>query len=218
MDDRDEDGKGDAIHPILADTAGIDKAIEVLERGGTMVYPTDTLYGLGASIRFGDAVHRTFVLKRMEPSPQSLVMADHEMAGTYVDLSPALKQFLSIFPAGPFTLLASVRKDARELIPPVLIRDSRIGIRFPLHSFPRTVARRTGPITSTSANHHGEQPPKAINEVRLTGVDIYVDGGPCFYAGPSTIISEEGDSLVIKRQGTLNEDVIRHYLGDLFGK
>lgn len=205
------------MNPMPADADGLRRAIDVLDGGGTIVYPTDTLYGLGASISRRDAVHRTFSMKKMEPSPQSLIMADHEMALRYVSLPDAFGTFLLNFPAGPFTLLAPVLDSARRSIPDVLVKDGNVGIRFPLHEFSRSIARGIGPITSTSANIHGDRPPKDIKEVRLQGADLYVDGGPCLYGAPSTIISEEGDKLVIVRHGALGEDVIKHYVGDLLG-
>ena len=202
---------------IPADRDGVLRAAAVLRGGGTMVYPTDTVYGLGASVDHVDAILATFRIKCMDPAPQSLVMADHAMAARYVRFTGVMKKFLAHFPDGPFTLLVPIRESAIHLIPQVLVRDGIIGIRFPRHPFPIMVARAVGPITSTSANRHGEPPPNVINKVRLPGVELYVDGGPCPFGTSSTIIAQEGDRLMILREGVLGKDEIRHHMGDRVG-
>lgn len=200
-----------------SDPSSVRLAAESLSEGGTIVYPTDTLYGLGASILKAHAVMRTFDLKEMDPAPQSLVMSSLEMAERYVILTDLAREFFGVFPAGPFTFLLPVRDDPEHPVPTVLVREGTVGVRIPLHGFPRQVAALTGPITSTSANLHGGAPPKDFKEVSLSGADLYIDDGSCLYGSPSTILTQEGENLVILRYGALERTVIQRFLGDSVG-
>ncbi len=218
------------------DEAGLDQAVDTLGNGGTLVYPTDTLYGLGASIFHMDAVLKTFTLKNMEPTTQSLVMANLGMAEEWVELSDLARKFFTAFPIGPYTFLLPLKdhislapshgslnsftppqESSNPSIPDFLVRDRKIGIRLPLHYFPRKIAERVGPITSTSANVHGGVPPKDFKEVHLPGADMYIDDGQCLYGENSTIITEEGRRLVIVREGALDRRVMKRFLGGNFG-
>lgn len=200
-----------------ANEAGLKLAVEVLNNAGTLIYPTDTLYGLGASISSEAAVKRTYSLKEMEPAPQSIIMANLEMAGELVRISGLARKFFRLFPVGPFTFLLPLEEEISGTIPSCLVHNGKIGVRIPMHGFPRRLAEITGPITSTSANIHGQPPPKDIKEVYLKGADLYIDDGPCFYGGPSTIITEMGKKLVIVRNGALKRAELERYLGDTIG-
>ena len=200
-----------------ADDAGMEQAISVLRTGGVIVYPTDTLYGIGTLINNSIGIDRIFQIKNMTPAPQSIIMADEQMVNEFVHVPKSMKQFLKVFPAGPFTLLLQVRRDKRNALDAGLIKEGKIGIRLPLNSFTRTLAARVGPYTTTSANIHTQAPPKTVNEIKLQGADIYINDGPCLFGKPSTILTEANEKLEVVREGAISREVLRKYLEDHIG-
>ncbi len=202
---------------VGTDEEGFARSIEILRNGGIIVYPTDTLYGLGSSIDKPQYIKRIFREKRMEPGPFSLVMAGYDMVTEYAEVSPPMKKFLENFPAGPFTLLLRIKDDKRDCIPDFLVHNERIGVRIPLHAFPRNLVSHIGPITSTSANIHGERPPVDFNDVVFPEADLYVNDGKCLFGQPSTILTENEGRFEIVREGALEMPVLQQYLGDNLG-
>jgi len=200
-----------------ADEQGLPKAAEILKKGGIIVYPTDTLYGIGASIFHPDAISRIFDLKNMSAAPQSIIMNGIEMIREYAVISSTIREFLEIFPVGPYTLLIPLKKEKLTVVPDVLVKDGKIGIRIPINEFPRHLASMAGPFTSTSANEHGGPAPKSFNGMKLMGADLYIDDGPCLFGQPSTILMELDERIKIVRHGALAEPVVRKYMEELSG-
>jgi L-threonylcarbamoyladenylate synthase len=198
----------------------IRSAIETIERGGTVVYPTETVYGLGANAFSGEAIRKVYELKRRELSnPLSLAVSSFEMLQTlaYVD-SELLDLLIELLP-GPVTVL--LRK--RDRVPELLTAGSDIvGIRFPDNAIALRIINETGPITSTSANISGKNPPTRVEEVEIEA-DVIINGGRCKYSMPSTVVAitsvtaneEEADErsrsklkIDIKRKGACYDRVL----------
>ena len=192
-------------------------ASDILGNGGVIVYPTDTLYGIGASISQPEAVERMYSMKYrmkgMQQAPVSIILSDRSRIKEYAEMSKVTRDFLAVYPAGPFTLLLKVKEHVRKQFPESIIRNGRIGVRIPLEDFPRKLVEMVGPITSTSANIHGEKAPARFEDISITGADLYVDGGTCLYGKPSTILLEEENKLSIVREGAIDRRLIEHYLG-----
>ena len=199
---------------VKADENGLKRAEKVLKAGGTVVYPTDTLYGLGCALN-NEALKRIYELKRMPPSPLSLAMSGIEMIMDYAILPSPARRFLETFPAGPFTLLLPVN-DEKD-IPAALVKDGYIGVRIPLHGFSRALAEMVGPIISTSANIHGEPAPSSFDDVKIEGADLYVDDGGCLYGVESTILKVTFEGLEIVREGALSYGTLKEYLEEFNG-
>lgn len=202
---------------VGTDDDGLSRAITILQNGGIIVYPTDTLYGIGSSIENPLSIRRIFREKKMDPGPLSLIVSNYNMLKDYAKVSPIIEKFLGIFPAGPFTLLLRIKEEQRDHIPEFLVHEDRIGIRIPLHAFPRNLVSHIGPITSTSANFHGERPPEKFNDVVFPGADLYVNDGKCLFGKPSTILTENNNRIDIVREGALEMTVLKQYLGDDLG-
>ncbi|MCK4615185.1 MAG: threonylcarbamoyl-AMP synthase [Thermoplasmata archaeon] len=200
-----------------ADENGLKKAVKVLRNGGVVVYPTDTLYGVGVALSQPKAILKVFELKRMDPAPLSIVMSGIEMIKEYTMLSGLVLGFFEIFPAGPFTFFLPLREERKKDFPDFMIKEGLVGVRVPVHAIPRRLTECVGPVTSTSANLHGAIPPRNFMEVSLEGADLYLDDGPCLYGRGSTILKEEKGNLRILREGALEYSVIKKYLGEYIG-
>lgn len=161
-------------------------AIELIKRGGTVVYPTETVYGLGADAFSEPAVRRVYALKRRElTKPISIAIASFEMLQAVAYVDAASLELLKALLPGPITVL--LRK--KECVPDLLTAGSDlIGIRFPDHEIALQLIRGTGPITTTSANISGQPPPARAEEVAIPA-DLLIDGGRCKYSLPSTVLA-----------------------------
>jgi len=175
----------------------IANATRLVTGGGVIVYPTETVYGLGANALDEQAILRVFQIKRRPHNmPISLAVSSMEMLQMVAELSNEdLALLEGIFP-GPVSVL--VRK--KNIVPDILTAGSPIvGIRFPDHEIALRIIERCGPITSTSANRTGSRPPSSADEVSndvAERVDLVVDGGKCRYAEPSTLLNLEKREII----------------------
>lgn len=177
------------------------RAIDRLRHGGLVVYPTDTLYGLGADARNERAVQRLLDAKgRSGARPVSVAVSSFEEVEPLGELSRPARAFLRSTLPGPYTLLLPAAPGFRRLglAAPVGVKGRSIGVRLPNHPLARALAQAVGPITATSANRHGEPPCRTISEARRAfgdTVDAYLDGAPRPSGRPSTLVDwTQGDS------------------------
>lgn len=167
----------------------VTEAANILARGGTVVYPTETVYGIGASIYIPEAVERVFEIKgRGHDMPLSVAVASFEMIERISRIDGDDLALLRKVLPGPVTVLVEKSPDLSDL---VTAGSSLVGIRFPDHPMALELIGMTGPITSTSANLSGQKPPSSLEELdpKIAGeVDLLLDGGRSKYAQPSTLI------------------------------
>lgn len=172
----------------------LERAIDRLRDGGVVVYPTDTLVGLGADARNEEAVQRLVELKgRSSSQPISIALSSYEELEPFSALPIAGRAFLRRNLPGPYTLLLPPSSGVAKLglARPVNPPGGAIGVRIPDHPLARALARAVGPITATSANRHGEPPARSVAQARRTfgnAVDAYVDGPPAPSGRPSTLV------------------------------
>ncbi|MEE9592168.1 MAG: L-threonylcarbamoyladenylate synthase [Thermoplasmata archaeon] len=180
------------------------EAVDLLKGGGLVVYPTDTLYGLGADPYDDEAVRRLYRVKRRQRSePVSLVVADMAEAERLAYLLKPGRRLWKAFLPGPLTLLLPAKPEAP---PPPVTHEGVVGLRWPKQVIPRAIAAEFGPITTTSANRHGAPAPVRVEEaVGQLGsdVDLYIDAGPSPHGVPSTIVDLSQDPPTITREGVL---------------
>lgn len=161
------------------------RAVEVLRRGGIILYPTDTVWGLGCDATNADAVARIYALKRNENKKSMLVLcASADMVARYVDRAPGIAYEVMELVTKPLTLiLPGAAGVAANLIP----EEGTLGVRVPDHEFCRRLLRGLGrPIVSTSANISGRPSPAGLPEVAkeiIDGVDWVVN--PRFEGKPT---------------------------------
>ncbi len=177
--------------------AGLDAAVRALGAGRIVAYPTDTLLGLGVRASDPAALERLCAAKgRPEGLPVSVAVSSTEELEALLDLAPSARRWVRLHLPGPYTVLARPTPTGRAaLAPSVVGPDGLLGVRVPDHPRARELARRVGPITSTSANRHGAPPCRTLAGARRTfgrAVGAYVGGGPAPSGRPSTLVDLTG--------------------------
>jgi L-threonylcarbamoyladenylate synthase len=195
----------------------VEEGIRILKEGGVIAYPTDTVYGLGASIYVPEAVKRVFVVKsRPRHMSMPVLVGDvaqiQDLAGT---IPPAGRCLIDAFLPGALTLVLSA--SARV---PVHIRskEGTIALRVPNHQVPLALIEGIGAgLVGTSANLSGSPSPLSAEDVRrqLGGsVDLVIDGGLC-PGTESTIVDVTGELPVILRAGAISAKEIERVCGEI---
>jgi L-threonylcarbamoyladenylate synthase len=144
----------------------IKNALEVLRKGGTILYPTDTVWGIGCDARSKDAVAKVFKIKqRAEYKSMVTLVCDHTMLNRYVKEVPEVAWDLIEAADSPLTI---IYPDARLLAGNVIAADGSVGIRLVNDEFCRDLIHKFGkPIVSTSANISGEAAPSSFNDIKI---------------------------------------------------
>jgi tRNA threonylcarbamoyl adenosine modification protein (Sua5/YciO/YrdC/YwlC family) len=193
------------IYPQNPDPRRIAQVVEVLRGGGLVIYPTDTVYGLGCDIHNARAVERVAQVRGIKPQKAnfSFICYDLSHISDYARLSNAAFKLMKKSLPGPFTFLL----EASSRVPKLLHSGKKtVGIRVPDNDIPRHLVRELGnPIITTSIKHDDdfiEYPtdPEEIFELFRHRVDLVIDGGPG-HLQPSTIVDATTDDFEIIRQG-----------------
>jgi len=192
----------------VEDPNSIAIASEAIRRGELIVYPTDTMYGIGGDARNVAVVRRIEELKGRDGKPISVVVADLDMAAQYCAISPLMKKFAQLLP-GPYTFVLARKQNGNGngLHGKIAhnVGGDTIGIRVPDHPFPLALVRALGfPITSTSANHAGQPAPSDFAEIQeelKQTMGVVVDGGKCKEGEASTVVDLRGEKPVVLRSG-----------------
>jgi len=184
-----------------------DESLKAILAGEMIIYPTDTVYGIGANATDAAAARKVNEAKRREDKPISVVVSDFSMMRKYcrVDNVP-FSLLQELFP-GPVTGIFIKDYD----FPRELTKTDTIAIRMPYHQFVLSIVRKLNfPITSTSANFSGEKSPKTIEEIPeelRNKAKVVVDGGRCHYSMESTIIDFTIKKPKILREGANFEKI-----------
>ena len=163
----------------------VEATVEVLRKRGIILYPTDTVWGIGCDATDEKAVARIYALKRSENKKSMLVLCGSaDMAVRYVNRAPGIAFEVQEMATSPLTLILP---GATGVAPNLIPEEGTLGIRIPDHEFCREVLRRFNrPVVSTSANISGEPAPKRLPEIAreiIDGVDYVVD--PRFEGHPT---------------------------------
>lgn len=192
------------IHPKNPQGRHISHAAEVLRSGGVIIYPTDTVYGIGCSVHNAEAIERIYQLKRQDRTkPFSFVCSDLRHISEYAKVSnPAFRLMKRLIP-GPFTFILPASR-LKQLPKSLLGRRKSVGIRVPDNRICHMLIAELGhPILSASAtNGTGEilNDPEKIREHYEPRVDLILDGGMSSLE-VSTILDLTEDEPVIVREG-----------------
>lgn len=188
------------IHPTHPEPRKIKMVIECLNDAGVIVYPTDTVYGLGCDIRQKKALEKVYRIKRMkDDQPVSFVCPDLGDIARYAIVEDAAYRVMRRLLPGPYTFILQATRE----VPKMVMRPRKtVGIRVPHHEVALTLVRELGsPVLSTSASLDGEQfnDPDDLLE-KFKQVDLVIDAG---WGGlePSTIVDLTGDRPVVVREG-----------------
>ncbi len=188
------------------DPKKVKQAVDILRDGGVVIYPTDTVYGIGCDITNQRAVEKICKIKGINPKKHnfSIICADLGNIAQYtrVITKPVFKMMKKGLP-GPFTFIL----EASNVVPKILHSNKKtIGIRVPAHEIPRILVEELGhPILTTSIRDEDDvieysTDPDLIFEKYQHLVDLVIDGGYGQNVG-STILDCTGDEVEIIRQG-----------------
>ena len=194
--------------------ATTEAAVAALAAGELVVFPTETVYGLGADALSEDAVARLVAVRGREPEKPILVLvAGLAMAETVAaEIPPPARRLAERFWPGPLTLVLA----ARDRLPAALTAGSgTIGVRVPGHPVAAALVTGLGrPVTAPSANPPRGTPPRRVEEARATfgaGVAVYLDGGE-LPGGASTVAMLEEGRVRVLRTGPVSEQALRRAL------
>lgn len=183
------------------------RALAALRCGDVIVFPTETLYGLGADALSDAAVERVFSLKGRNPdSPIPLLVADEKMlASVAAEISPSARKLMRRFWPGPLTLVLPARSG---LPAPLLNRDGGVGVRISRQRIACRLVQELGrPLTATSANPTGRKPARTVQEAMsyFSGkIEFFLDGGSLASQKGSSVVAVTGDALDIIREGEIS--------------
>lgn len=171
--------------------------------GGVMVYPTDTIYGLGCDVFSKEAIKRISTIKKRDPNkPFSFVCSDISQISQFAFVSNWAYRLINRIMPGPYTVILEARKTS---IPKKMIgKRNTVGVRIPDHPICRSLVEIIGhPIISTSVNLTGSEPltdPVMLPESFEKYIDVVISVGP-LVSDPSTVVDLTGDEPVLIREG-----------------
>ncbi|HEY6463693.1 MAG TPA: L-threonylcarbamoyladenylate synthase, partial [Polyangiaceae bacterium] len=167
-----------SITPAFPEPRKVQRAVQALNDGGVIAYPTDTVYGLGCDLMSKHAVERLYAIKGMERShPLAFVCPDLSNIAKYAIVDNQVYRVLRRFLPGPYTFILEATRDVPKL---VQTRRKHVGIRVPACEATRALARELGrPIVSSTAAWPGEEPYVDPHEIvaAFRGLALVLDGG-----------------------------------------
>ncbi len=198
------------------DSPAYAKAVRTVAGGGLIVFPTETVYGIGADLRRPEAIARIYRLKRR---PIGLPLLIHcgaaaQLDGIVDNLSESARLLIGRFWPGPLTLILPA---AAHLPPALLGPDRTVGVRMVDQPATRDFISDLGsPLAGTSANRHGAEPTGSyagvVSDI-IGGVDCALDGGSCGSGMPSTVIDLTASNPGLIRAGAVPTELVEETLG-----
>ena len=186
----------------------VEKGISILKDGGIVAFPTDTVYGLGASANLQSAVERVYQVKeRPRNMALPLLLANISQISEIAKPVPPVAWLLArSFLPGALTIVLPKSKSAPDFI---AAGGMTVAIRIPAHPVPVALIEGLGvPIVGTSANLSGKPSTLTADEVYSQfgdKIDLIIDGGRCSGGKESTIVDVTGETPVILREGAISK-------------
>jgi L-threonylcarbamoyladenylate synthase len=193
----------------LSDPEAVARATAVLRAGGIILYPTDTLYGLGADALSNEAVAKIYALKgRDEKKPIHAIVADVEMANQFGEVNEKAFALMCSFMPGPLSLILKKKPGVESGIGKDM---QTFCVRIPDNRFCLDLAKEFGkPYTTTSANLSGAATGRSVPEIlaqlgeKASLIDLIIDAGELPERKPSTIVDASTDVLSLVREGAIS--------------
>jgi tRNA threonylcarbamoyl adenosine modification protein (Sua5/YciO/YrdC/YwlC family) len=190
------------IHGAHPEPRKIRRAVDALEAGEVIAYPTDTVYGLGCDLMNKRAVDRLYEIKRMDRSHQlAFICPDLGDIAKYAIVENHNYRILRRYLPGPYCFILEATREVPKM---VQTKRKTVGIRIPAHEVTRALARELGrPIISTTAQLTGEDPhvdPREI-EIAFKGLGLVIDDGEGGGLVPTTVIDLTTVPAVVVREG-----------------
>ncbi|OIO54355.1 threonylcarbamoyl-AMP synthase [Candidatus Peregrinibacteria bacterium CG1_02_54_53] len=203
------------MRSVVASPQTLEEALHILAAGGVIAHATETCYGLACDLTNPQAVAKLFAIKnRPANQPVSALFASVDAAKKYVEWNAKAEEFAQQHLPGPLTLILPLHKDAQQIFPtPHPLRPTpSLGIRISSHPLAMELAKRFGkPLSTTSANLHGQPNPYSAQEIErqftsaVVQPNLILDSGKLPSVPPSTVINlTQAASLRIERNGNLS--------------
>ncbi len=198
------------IHPNNPQQRIINQIVDIIRKGGLMVYPTDSCYALGCQIGNKTAMERMSKIRQIDKEHNfTLVCGDLSEIATYAKVNNSAFRLMKAQTPGPYTfILEATHEVPRRLQNP---KRKTIGLRVPDHAIPHAILEALGePIMSTTLimpdKDLPESEPDIIRELLEKQVDVIIDGGQCGFE-PTTVIDMISELPQILRQGKGKSDI-----------
>ncbi|MFH1404686.1 MAG: L-threonylcarbamoyladenylate synthase [Patescibacteria group bacterium] len=184
-------------------------AVEILKKGGVVVFPTETAYGICADATNEDAVAKISIIKqRRQGNTFPLIVGTLKMAQAYGDFSQLMKKMAREFWPGALTLCVPIKKEV--VLSKYAIKNGSIALRVSSNEIARLLSKELGvPIISTSANLSGKESCYSVEDVKKEFVheklqpDYFIDAGVLPKRKSSTIVQEQNGKLDVLREGSV---------------
>ena len=180
------------------DPLAVEKSINILKKGGVIVYPTDTLYGFGVDANNNYAIERINKLKNRH-SPMSVIACRFEQAMSWTNIKEKDIKIAKKILNSSSTLILDAKKNivSNKILGK---NNTTLGVRIPKHKYCYDISKDYDkPITTTSVNRNGEQPlndPKSISKIFGEGIDLLIDGGKLRKSTGSRIYELKGSQAI----------------------
>jgi len=194
----------------------IAEAAATIRTGGLVIYPTETVYGLGADACSDEAVGKVFKVKgRPLENPISVAVSSLEMARQFTQVPSRAESVFKKFLPGPLTVILPAKSTISKL---VTAGTGKVGLRIPDHPVALKLLDFVGgPITSTSANLSGRPFPSTVKEALMQlgeHVDVALDSGKCRFGLPSTVLDLTSEQPKVLREGPIPSGEIMKVLAE----
>jgi L-threonylcarbamoyladenylate synthase len=196
----------------------IKRGVSVLRAGGIAAYPTDTVYGLGASANLPRAIQRIYEVKERPPNmPLPLLLSDVSQIDGVAESVPEIAwSLIDAFLPGALTLVLKKSSSVSDIISG---GGTTVAVRIPAHPVPVALVEGLGaPIVGTSANLSGRPSPLTADEVHSqlgSKVNFIIDGGRCPGGKESTVVDVTGKVPVVLREGAISREELRRVCGNI---
>lgn len=199
------------VNPESPEKDVIEKAAKILQLGGMVVYPTETVYGLGVNVIDEMAVRKIFEVKgRDARKPISVAFRDLDQAAKYVEFTDESRRLAEMFMPGSLTMILPAKVPLGDMF-----GGEKTAVRIPSNKVFQELAKSIKfPITATSANVSGNQEPTLVKHVvEQIGdkVDLIIDAGETKFSKPSTVVDFTGREPVVVREGVVPKERIKEF-------
>lgn len=196
------------INPEHPEPRKIKRAVEILEQGGVIGYPTDAVYGLGCDLMNKAAIERLYQIKGMQRDKNlAFICPDLADISRYAIVENAVYRVLRRLLPGPYCFVLTATREVPKM---VQMKQKTVGIRVPAHPVTQALVRELGrPIISTTAAPPGEDPmvdPWEIKE-RFPGLELVLDAGPGGMVPTTVVDLSEGEVKVLREGAGPTDDL-----------
>ena len=203
---------------MLTDTTNLDKAADILKKGGLVASPTETVYGLCANALDEEAVKKIYIAKgRPSDNPLIVHISNISMLDNLViDIPPLAQKLIDSFWPGPLTIVFKASKNISKTVTGGL---DTVAVRFPSHPIMQKLIQTSNlPLAAPSANTSGKPSPTNANRVieDLSGkIEGIIIGGDCSYGVESTVVDSTSSPATLLRPGGITYEMLTTVLGEV---